>query len=39
MAGAGHGDDHAEEDAEDQDDVTKASDEAASAEPTPVPAS
>jgi F-type H+-transporting ATPase subunit a len=41
MAGAGHGDEHDDHDTDrvgDQDDVTEASDEAASAEPTPVPA-
>lgn len=40
MAGAGHGDEHAEAHAADADDVTKAGDQpAASAERTPVPAS
>ena len=42
MAGAGHGDEHDadahDKHTDDQDDVTEASDEAASAEPTPVPA-
>jgi F-type H+-transporting ATPase subunit a len=39
MAGAGHEEHGDEHDKHDTDDVTEASDQASSAEPTPVPAS